>query len=117
MFAARTAIAGSMMTTAEVVQRHRQVNAGEVEIDALLGGDLKRHARLDHVLSRQGCARTDGVLVRQANLQRVADLRAGLGVRVVVVAGDVADEVQLLMQDAQSFARDCGGVSRVFAMS
>src|SRR5690242_6000636 len=86
---------------AEVIQRQRQVGAGEVEVNTLLRGDGQGGRSFGGVLSAQGGAVADDVLVRQADLQVRADLRAGLGVRLVVVAGDIADEIELLVKDAQ----------------
>jgi hypothetical protein len=61
------------------------------------------------VLNADRAARADGVLVRQADFQRIADFRAGLSEAVIVGTIDVADEVQLLMEDAQRLAGHCCG--------
>ena len=93
----------------EVIQAHGQVNRSEVQVNALLRGDLQGCADFAGVLCAQGRAGANRVLVRQANLERIANLCTGLGKRVVVVSLDVADEVQLLVEDAQRLAGHCGG--------
>jgi len=45
-------------------------------------------------------------LVRQADFQRVADLRAAFGEATVVLSKDSADEIQLLVEDTQGFPRN-----------
>ena len=58
------------------------------------------------VIGRNGRTRTNGVLIGQANLQRVADLRAGLSKAGVILAIDGTDKVQFLVKDRQGFAGD-----------
>ena len=93
----------------EVIQRQAQVNAGEVQVNALLGGNLERHARLGGVLRGQGGTRANDILVRETDFEAVADASAGLGEAIVVLAHDVTDEVQLLVKNTQSLAGHCGG--------
>jgi hypothetical protein len=76
ILAARTLIAGSMMRLREVVHRQGELGRREVQIDALLGRELKRYARFRRVLHVQRLARADNILVGQADLEAVADLRA-----------------------------------------
>ena len=77
----------------EVIQRQGEVNGGEVQVNALLGGDLKRHARLGGVLRGQGGTRAHNILIWQTDFQRVADASAGLGEAIVVLPDNVTDKI------------------------
>ena len=91
----------------EVIQRQREFGRLEVQVHTTLSGDLQRDLTLFRVrVCRERGAGTGDVLVRQADAESVADLRAVFGERGIVLAIDRADEVQLLVQDAQGFPRD-----------
>ena len=70
---------------------------------------MQGRAGFGRVLSAKSRASADGVFVRQTNLERITDLRAFLGEGRIVFAGNVTDEVKLLVQNAEGFARYCRG--------
>ena len=109
MAAASTDIAGSRMRLREIVERQRELGRGEVEVDALLGGDLQGGRGLGRVLRRQRGAGAHGVLVGQPDLQAVADLGAGdLAKLSSYWRLMLPTKLQLLVQDAQRLAGHCG---------
>ena len=93
----------------EIVQAHRQVLRREVEVNALDGCDLQGRRGLRGVLRGHVDAGTHRVLIRQANLERVADLRAVFGERGVILLVDRTEERALGVQDAKCLAGNGGG--------
>ena len=95
------------MAARERVDIHRQFFSSKPQRHKPARIHLKRGRDADRIgtgiggVERRTCAGL--VLVRQADAQRVTDLRAFLCVGVVVVAHAVADKLQLLMQDTQGF--------------
>ena len=100
----------------EVVDREREIGGREVDVDALLGRDLKRDALFGRVLDVERLAGADRILVRQPNLQAVAGLGAGYGEGVVILPVDRPDEVELLVEDAERLPGDGGCCEKCVAI-
>ena len=88
---------------AEIVKGQGQFVGSEVQVNTFLGANLQGGLLLGGVLSRKGRAGTDNITVRQTDTQAVTDFSTGLGKRVVIGTVHRADEVGLLVKDAQGF--------------
>ena len=90
----------------EVVQRQGHLGRGEVDADVLLRSNRQRGELLLHLLHLQRSTVGDQRAIRQADAQRVADLGAFDGERIVVLTIHVAGDDQIVLQDLQRLVGD-----------
>src|SRR6185312_14331684 len=89
-----------------VIQRQGALGSGELHVNTLLGGDSERGVLLGGILQRQVGTRANGVVIRQTDAQRGADLGAITSELVVVLAVDVLEEGVGVFPETNGLVRD-----------